>query len=110
MARGVTGNFQSNPRVFAHDAVSLVSSGSLQNYSFGDTISGTESEFNSGVCLYVGIDLDVIEVTMEQGGACKFMNLKAGMFVPILIKAVNSLTTADGANTITQEGALVALY
>jgi len=108
MARGVTGNFQSNPRVFAHDAVSLVTnptaSGSGKNYTFGDPIPGTESESSNGVCLYIGKDIAALDVVMESGEICVFNNVKEGMFLPILVKAVRS------AGGITNAGELVALY
>ncbi len=109
MARGVTGNFQSNPRVFAHDAVSLVTNPAaggtfVKNYTFGDPIPGTESEFSNGVCLYIGKDIAQLDVVMESGEICVFNNVKEGMFLPILVKAVRS------AGGILNAGELVALY
>jgi riboflavin synthase alpha subunit len=103
MARGVTGNFQSNPRVFAHDALSLITSGATANYVFGDVIPGVEVSGN-GVCLYVGKDIATLSVTMETGSDCIFKNLKAGQFIPILVRAVKSV----GGQLA--EGELVALY
>jgi hypothetical protein len=103
MARGVTGNFQSNPRVFAHDALSLITSGVTKNYTFADVIPGVEVS-GSGVCLYIGKDIARLEVVMESGENCVFKELKAGMFLPILIRAVRNM----GGNA--SEGELVVLY
>ena len=103
MARGVTGNFQSNPRVFAHDALSLITSGATKNYTFADVIPGVDVSKN-GVCLYIGKDIARLEVVMETGSICVFKQLKAGMFLPILIRSVRNC----GGNVA--EGELVVLY
>lgn len=109
MARGVTGNFQSNPRVFAHDAMSLITSGSFNNYTYGATIAGVDVA-NNGVCLYIGVDIEILDVIMETGSVCKFRNLKAGQFLPILVKAINSVTIGGSTVNISNEGEIVALY
>ena len=106
---GNVGNFQNNPRVFAHDARHLITGGSFVNYTFGTTIEGVEVQGN-GVCIYVGTDLDQLDVIMESGRTCKFNNLKAGMFLPVLVKAVNAVKIGGSTVNITNEGDLVALY
>ena len=103
MARGVTGNFQSNPRVFAHDAISLITSGATKNYTFADVIPGVDVAGN-GVCLYIGKDIARLEVVMETGSVCAFKNLKAGQFIPLLVRAVRN------AGGELAEGEIVALY
>ena len=80
---------QAEPRVFAHDAVLVTKS---------DTVDIPNTE-ERGCCLYVG---DVsngadIKVTMESGSTpVIFKGVTAGSFLPILVTRVHATgTTAD---------------
>ena len=53
MGRSVQGIQAAQVKVFAHDAVNLTPSGTLNT----NTIAGTESR---GVCLYIGEDLTYV--------------------------------------------------
>jgi len=98
---GLQGNEMAQPRVFAHDAVSLVTGGGTLNTN---TIAGTEQR---GVCLYIGEDMTLITVTMESGSSVTFKGLKAGSFLPVLVTAVTAATAKDGA---LNDDAILALY
>ena len=98
---GLQGNEMAQPRVFAHDAVSLVTGGGTLNTN---TITGTEQR---GVCLYIGEDMTLITVTMESGNSVTFKGLKAGSFLPVLVTAVTAATAKDGA---LNDDAILALY
>jgi hypothetical protein len=95
--RGLEGNQNAQPRVFAHDALDLQESG----YILGDAIPNTET---IGVCLYVGVAND-ITVKMEGGSIVKFKGVTAGSFLPVLVTQVTDLQTA-----LTAPGELIALY
>jgi hypothetical protein len=72
---GLQGNEMAQPRVFAHDAVSLGTGSATQ-------IAGTESR---GCCLYVGTGGN-IEVIMEGSStSITFANVPNGTFMPILV-------------------------
>jgi len=101
MGRSVQGIQAAQVRVFAHDAVSLVTGGGTLNTN---TISGTEQR---GVCLYIGEDMTLITVTMESGNSVTFKGLKAGSFLPVLVTAVTAATAKDGA---LNDDAILALY
>jgi hypothetical protein len=90
MSKGVQGNFASQVRVFAHDAVSVTPSATR--------IPNTDQR---GVCLYIGGQGDV-EVIMESGTTQTFKNVSAGTFLPILVTHVLS-----GNTTATE---ILALY
>jgi len=98
---GLQGNEMAQPRVFAHDAVSLVTGGGTLNTS---TIANTDQR---GVCLYIGEDMTLITVTMESGNSVTFKGLKAGSFLPVLVIAVTAATAKDGA---LNDDAILALY
>ena len=76
MGRSVQGIQAAQVRMFAHDAVSLVTGGGTLNTS---TISGTEDR---GVCLYIGIKMASIVVTMESGNSTTFKGINSGSFLP----------------------------
>ena len=83
--RGLEGNMQAQPRVFAHDAVLVTKS---------DTVDIPNTE-ERGCCLYVG---DVsggadIKVTMESGSEATFKGVTAGSFLPILVTRVHATGT-----------------
>jgi len=101
MGRSVQGIQAAQVRVFAHDAVSLVTGGGTLNTN---TITGTEQR---GVCLYIGEDMTLITVTMESGNSVTFKGLKAGSFLPVLVTAVTAATAKDGA---LNDDAILALY
>jgi len=101
MGRSVQGIQAAQVRVFAHDAVSLVTGGGTLNTS---TIANTDQR---GVCLYIGEDMTLITVTMESGNSVTFKGLKAGSFLPVLVTAVTAATAKDGA---LNDDAILALY
>lgn len=94
--RGLEGNQNAQPRVFAHDALDLQPS-----YTLGDRIPNTET---IGVALYVGANND-ITVTMEGGTTVQFKGVTAGSFLPVLVTHVTALGSA-----LTGTGELIALY
>ena len=95
--RGLEGNQNAQPRIFAHDALDLQASG----YTLGTAIPNTT---NIGVCLYVGVAND-ITVKMEGGSTVQFKGVTAGSFLPVLVTQVTAVTTA-----LTGPGELIALY
>jgi|TARA_R110002110_G_scaffold205017_1_gene416499 hypothetical protein len=101
MGRSVQGIQAAQVRVFAHDAVSLVTGGGTLNTS---TIANTDQR---GVCLYIGEDMTLITVTMESGNSVTFKGLKAGSFLPVLVTAVTAATAKDGT---LNDDAILALY
>ncbi len=101
MGRSVQGIQAAQVRVFAHDAVSLVTGGGTLNTS---TIANTDQR---GVCLYIGEDMTLITVTMESGSSVTFKGLKAGSFLPVLVTAVTAATAKDGT---LNDDAILALY
>ena len=101
MGKGVQGIQAAQVRVFAHDAVSLVTGGGTLNTS---TIANTDQR---GVCLYIGEDMTLITVTMESGNSVTFKGLKAGSFLPVLVTAVTAATAKDST---LNDDAILALY
>ena len=100
--RGVQIKTADEVRVFAHDAVSLVTGGGTLNTG---TITGTDAR---GVCLYVGVAMTSITVTMESGSTgVVFKGVAAGSFLPVLVTAVTAATPASGALA---DGDIVALF
>jgi hypothetical protein len=102
MGRSVQGIQAAQVRVFAHDAVSLVTGGT--GVPNTNTIANTDQR---GVCLYIGEDMTSIEVTMESGNSVIFKGLKAGSFLPVLVTAVTNATPKDSA---LNNDAILALY
>ena len=102
--RGLEGNQNAQPRVFAHDAADLgktVAEGGI-GYTLGNRIPNTD---NIGVALYVGVGMD-ITVTLEGGSTAQFKGVTAGSFLPMLVTHVTASTvTLDAAG-----GELIALY
>lgn len=101
MGKSVQGIQAAQVRVFAHDAVSLVTGGGTLNTN---TIANTDQR---GVCLYIGEDMTLITVTMESGNSVTFKGLKAGSFLPVLVTAVTAATPKDG---VLNDDAILALY
>ena len=102
MARSLQVKQAQEVRVFAHDAVSLVTGGGNLTTT---TITGTDAR---GVCLYVGAAMDSIEVTMESGTSVIFKGVTAGSFLPILVTAVTAATGSGGAALADND--ILALY
>jgi hypothetical protein len=94
--RGLEGNQNAQPRVFAHDALDLQPS-----YTLGTRIPHTDT---IGCALYVGVNND-ITVTMEGGTTVQFKGVTAGSFLPVLVTHVTALGSA-----LTGPGELIALY
>ena len=91
---------QAQPRVFAHDAVALTAA----DITAGNTIANTGER---GCCLYVGVAMSTITVTMESGTSTAFKGIAAGSFLPILVTAVTAATPDSGALA---DGDIVALF
>ena len=89
--KGLAGNFQAQPRVFAHDAVGLTAA---QINSGTYVIPGTSDR---GVCLFVGVKMSTITVTMESGNSAVFKGVAAGAFMPVLVTSVTAATPDSGA-------------
>ncbi len=81
--RGLEGNFQAQPRVFAHDAVSVTKS---------DTVN-IPNTTERGCCLYIGDSGDV-KVKMESGADAISKNVPTGTFLPVLVTRVFSTGTS----------------
>ncbi len=89
--RGLEGNMQAQPRMFAHDAVGLTAA---------QITSGTYTIPNSdtrGVCLFVGVKMASITVIMESGVSVIFKGVAAGAFMPVLVTSVTAATPDSGA-------------
>ena len=105
MGRSVQGIQAAQVRVFAHDAVSLVTGGGAGAGTLNtNTIANTDQR---GVCLYIGEDLTLIEVIMESGSQVTFKGLKAGSFLPVLVTRIEAATAKDGD---LNNDAILALY
>jgi hypothetical protein len=82
---GLEGNMMAQPRIFAHDAVAVTKS---------DTVNIPNTE-TRGCCLYVG-GLGDIKVTLESGNEATFIGVVAGSFLPVLVVRVwDNGTTAS---------------
>lgn len=90
--RTLSGNFAANPRVFAHDAINLTPSGTLDT----SDIVNTDQPFR-GACLYIGAAMTSVSVIMESGNAAVFKGLAAGSFLPILVKSVSAASPSGGS-------------
>ena len=102
MGRSVQGIQAAQVRVFAHDAVSLVTGGAEAPDT--NTIANTDQR---GVCLYIGEDLTSITVIMESGSQVTFKGLKAGSFLPVLVTRIENAIAKD--STLNND-AILALY
>jgi len=102
--RGLEGNQNAQPRVFAHDAVDLgktVANGGI-GYTLGDRIPNTDT---IGVALYIGAPMD-LTVKMEGGTEVQFKGVTAGSFLPVLVTHI----TASSVTLVAAGGELIALY
>ena len=77
--RGLEGNMQAEPRVFAHDAIEIEPSTAQ--------IANTEQR---GCCIYVGGAglTGTLVVKLESGKVAAFKGLAPGSFLPILVTHV----------------------
>ena len=98
--RNMTGDFASQVRVFAHDTYDLFQGSPAALVT--TQIPGTEQPAR-GACLYAGVAISEINVTMESGKPQTFKGIAAGSFLPILVTQVNSVTG------VSAEGELIAL-
>tara|TARA_B100000925_G_C21748001_1_gene362215 strand:- start:263 stop:589 length:327 start_codon:yes stop_codon:yes gene_type:complete len=98
--RTMTGDFASQVRVFAHDTYDLFQGAPAALVT--TQIPGTEQPAR-GACLYAGVAISEINVTMESGNTQTFKGIAAGSFLPILVTKVNSVSGPTGA------GELIAL-
>jgi len=98
---GLQGDFQAQPRVFAHDGLGLTAA---QIASGTYTIPNTSTR---GVCLFVGVKMASITVTMESGSSVVFKGVAAGAFMPVLVTSVTAATPDSGALA---DNDIVALY
>ena len=89
--KGLAGNFQAQPRVFAHDAVGLTAA----QISSGTYVIPNTSD--RGACLFVGVKMASITVTMESGNSAVFKGVAAGAFMPVLVTSVTAATPDSGA-------------
>jgi hypothetical protein len=100
--RGLEGNMQAQPRMFAHDAVGLTAA---QINSGTYTIPNSDTR---GVCLFVGVKMASITVIMESGNEVIFKGIAAGAFMPVLVTSVKA-ATPDGGGALADND-IVALY
>ena len=116
---GLEGNMQSQPRVFAHDALALsIPVGSSKYVDIFNVASdvtpptpanGDEVRvLQRGACLYVGGAGDVV-VEMESGSKITFKGVAAGSFLPIqVLKVYGSNTGTETDGTTATE--IIALF
>ena len=100
--RSITGDFASQVRVFAHDTFDLIDASVSPAALITTQIPGTEKPAR-GACLYAGVGISEINVTMESGKTQTFKGIAAGSFLPILVTQVNSVSG------VSAEGELIAL-
>jgi len=107
---GMEGNMQAQPRVFAHDAISLTIPTGQNAYVYIFNVASTETPptptagdevrvLQRGACLYVGGQGDVV-VEMESGSKVKFAGVAAGSFLPIQVTKVYSSTDGTTATQV----------
>ena len=107
---GVIGNFQAEPRVFAHDAIPI-NVADFGNLLIPPPPADSETTFNRGCCLYVGVESN-IEVQMESGRTCTFKKCAPGSFLPILVLKIIAAEriNEDGTTSNVSDGDLVSLW
>ena len=97
--RGLSGNQNAQPRVFAHDALDLKPA----NYTLGNRITGTDT---IGVALYIGVAMDITLKLEGSSTEVLFKGVTAGSFLPVLATHV----TASSVTLDAGGGELIALY
>jgi hypothetical protein len=78
------------------------------NASFTITKIGIKNTSDRGVCLYIGIKMASITVTMESGNPATFKNIQAGSFLPVLATNLTAATRDDAATLADND--IIALY
>lgn len=110
---GLNGNMNSEPRVFAHDAIPVNVSdfGKLLLPEPSAPTADVINTFSRGCCLYVGIESN-IEVQMESGRNCTFKRVPPGSFLPIMvIRIISAERIIEGGSTgNVSDGDLVSLW
>lgn len=96
---GLEGNMMAQPRLFAHDAVAfnpLDYDELLVPLPPVDPVTGLDQTafMQRGACLYIGVDVTELTVTMESGSEPTFKNIPAGSFLPILVTKIQEALTA----------------
>mgnify|MGYP001275245146 CR=1 FL=1 len=111
--KGITGNMQAEPRVFAHDAipVNVADFGKLLMPEPSAPSPDVINTFNRGCCLYVGVESN-IEVEMESGRNCTFKKIAPGSFLPILVIRIIEAQriNPDGTTSNVSDGDIVSLW
>ncbi len=97
--RGLEGNQNAQPRVFAHDALDLKPA----NYTEGDRIPNTDT---IGVALYIGVAMDITLKLEGSSTEVLFKGVTAGSFLPVLATHV----TASSVTLDAGGGEIIALY
>ena len=78
------------------------------NALFKITKIGIKNTSDRGVCLYIGIKMASITVTMESGNSATFKNIQAGSFLPVLATNLTAATRDDAATLADND--IIALY
>ncbi len=104
---GLEGNMMAQPRVFAHDAKGF------DPTDYDELLlpvpTADETVFmQRGACLYVGVDVTTMTVTMESGNEATFLNIPAGSFLPILVIKIQEALTAPATDVVS--GDIVVLW
>lgn len=97
--RGLEGNQNAQPRVFAHDALDLKPG----NYTLGNRIANTDT---IGVALYIGVGMDITVKLEGSSTPVFFKGVTAGSFLPILATHI----TASSVTLDAGGGEIIALY
>jgi hypothetical protein len=96
---GLEGNMMAQPRLFAHDAVGFAPADYdklLVPLPAVDPVTGLDQTvlMQRGACLYIGVAVTTLTVTMESGNDATFLNIAAGSFLPILVTKIQEALTA----------------
>lgn len=97
--RGLEGNQNAQPRIFAHSALDLKPA----NYTEGNRIPNTDT---IGVALYIGVAMDITLKLEGSSTAVLFKGVTAGSFLPVLATHVTDSSVTLGAGG----GEIIALY
>lgn len=121
--KGLAGNFQAEPRVFAHSANAItIASGAGKDEEAQDVVpldpAGDQAKvLNRGACLYVGVTGNV-KVLLEGDSTVNkttgvvtdvpvtFQGVPAGSFLPVLVTKIYG---KDGTDGTTADG-IIALF
>lgn len=109
--KGLEGNFQAQPRVFAHSANSLtIPSGNTNSVDvYPSPPNDTNVLVNRGACLYVGGAGDVKVLLEGDTTPVTFKGIQQGTFLPILaLKVYGTDTGQQSGGTSATE--IIALF